>query len=134
MNSRSKILNWLILVCAVLIFLTAYYVGLVAIPLSMNTEVTLVIVTVILTGFILLGEFGRINEIDEISFSRHRKGTLISGILIVVTLVFVLLDIHPPGMSPEVPFLFVIPPLALVIVLAVLIEKLVLPMKLDQSK
>ena len=134
MNSRSRILNWLILVCAILIFLTAYYVGLVAIPLSMDTEVTLVIVTAILAGFTLLGVLGRIRGTDEISNYRPVTATSICAIAIMVTIAFILVDVHPPGMDPEVPFLFVIPPLALVIVLAVLIEEVVLWLKLDQSQ
>ncbi|MFX1368359.1 MAG: hypothetical protein ACFFAY_07165, partial [Promethearchaeota archaeon] len=60
---------------------------------------------------------------------RPRKLILISGILIVATIVFILLDIHPPGMSPEVPFIFVILPLAALFVLGVLTEALVLSMK-----
>ncbi|MGD9381840.1 MAG: hypothetical protein PVI03_05290 [Candidatus Thorarchaeota archaeon] len=61
--------------------------------------------------------------------SRPRKLILISGILIVVTIVFVLLDICPPGMTPEVPFIFVILPLAVLLVLGVLTEAIVLSMK-----
>jgi hypothetical protein len=41
-----------------------------------------------------------------------------------VTITLSLADVHPPGMDPEVPFLFVIPFLALVIVLAVLTEEI----------
>ncbi len=133
MNSGSR-LNWLILVCAILIFLTANYVGLVAIPLSMDTEVTLVIVTAILAGFTLLGALGRIRGTDEISNYRPVTATSICAIAIIVTIAFILVDVHPPGMDPEVPFLFVIPPLELVIVLAVLIEKVVFWLKLDQSQ
>jgi hypothetical protein len=45
----------MVLVCAILILLISYYLGLVVIPLSMDTVVTLEIVAAILAGFTLLG-------------------------------------------------------------------------------
>ena len=65
--------------------------------------------------------------------TRPRWLILISGILIVVTIVFVLLEIHPPGMSPEVPFLFVIAPLTALIILGVLIEGIALSGHADEK-
>jgi len=122
-NSRSS-LNWMVLVCAILILLISYYLGLVAIPLSMNTEVTLVIVTDVLAGFTLLGALERIRGTDEIPKYRPSRITSICAIAIIMTITLSLADVHPPGMDPEVPFLFVIPFLAFVIVLAVLIEEI----------
>lgn len=133
MNSRNG-LNWMILVCAILILLISYYLGLVAIPQSMDTEVTLVIVTAILAGFTLLGTFGRLRRTDEIFMHRPVRITSICAITILVIITFILVDVHPLGMDPEVPFLFVIPFLALVIVLAMLIEEVVLWMELDKSQ
>ena len=136
MGSRIR-LNSLILVCAIIIFLTAYHVGLVAIPLGTDTEISLVILIGILAGITLLGAFGRKRGMDEIV--TYKPGRIISSIFIcaiaiMVIIMLILAGIHPPGMDPEVPFLFVIPPLALLIVLAVLVEEVVLWLKLDQSK
>ena len=130
-------MNWLILVCAIMIFLTAYHVGDVAIPLGMDTEIFLEILIIILAGIILLGGFGRKRGMDEITaykFSRVDSAISIGAIAIIVIILLILAGVHPPGMDPEVPFLFVIPPLALVIVLAALIEEVVLWLKLDQSQ
>ncbi|KXH75624.1 MAG: hypothetical protein AM326_08845 [Candidatus Thorarchaeota archaeon SMTZ-45] len=136
MVSRGR-LNFLILVCSILILLTAYHIGLVAIPLGMDTEVSLVVAIGALAVITLLGAFGRKRGMDEIA--TYKPGTIISSIFIgaiaiMVIIMLLLAGIHPPGMDPEVPFLFVIPPLALVIVLAVLIEEVTLGLKLDQSK
>ena len=120
-----------------MIFLTAYHVGDVAIPLGMDTEIFLEILIIILAGIILLGGFGRKRGMDEITaykFSRVDSAISIGAIAIIVIILLILAGVHPPGMDPEVPFLFVIPPLALVIVLAALIEEVVLWLKLDQSQ
>jgi hypothetical protein len=136
MNARSK-LNSLIVVCAILIILTAYHVGLVAIPLGTDTEVSLVIAIGILAGISFLGALGRKRGMNEIV--THRPGSIISAIFIgaiaiMVIIILILAGIHPQGMDPEVPFLFVIPPLAILIVLAVAIEEVVLWLKLDQAQ
>ena len=133
MNSRSS-LNCANLICAIMILLISYYLGTVAIPQSMDTEISLVIVTAILVGFILLGAFGRLRGTDEIFKHRPVRITSICAITILVIITFILADVHPPGMDPEVPFLFVIPFLTFVIVLAVLVEEVVLWMELDKSQ
>lgn len=132
MNFRLG-LNGMVLVCAILILLISYHLGLVAIPLSMDTVVTLEIVTAILAGFTLLGALERIRGTNETAKYRPLRITSICAIAIVVIIALVLADVHPPGMDPEVPFLFVIPFLALVIVLEVLIEEIVLWLKLGQT-
>ena len=127
MGSRSR-LNSLILVCAILIFLTTYHVGLVAIPLSMDTEVSLAI---------LIGALGRKRGMDEIvTYSPGRIISTISigAIAIMVIITLILAGVHPPGMDPEVPFLFVIPYLSGLPIVAVVVEEVVLWLKLDKSQ
>ena len=135
MWSRSR-LNSLILVCAVMIFLIAYYIGLVAIPLGLETEVPLVIIIGVLAGIVLLGAFGRKRGMDEIVTYRSRRvisAFFIGAIVIIVIITLILAGVHPPGMDPEVPFLFVIPPLAWLLVVAVVVEESLLLLKLDKS-
>ena len=136
MWSRSR-LNSLILVCGVMIFLISfYYVGLVAIPLSLETEVPLVIIIGVLAGIILLGAFERKRGMDEIvTYSPRRVifAFFIGAISIIVIILLILAGIHPPGMDPAVPFLFVIPPLAWLFVVAVVVEEAILLLKLDKS-
>ncbi len=140
MWSRSR-LNSLILVCGVMIFLISfYYVGLVAIPLGLETEVPLVIIIGILAGINLLGAFGRKRGMDEIvTYSPRRviSAFFIGAISIIVIITLVLVGgvtgIHPPGMDPAVPFLFVIPPLAWLFVVVVVVEEALLLLKLDKS-
>ena len=68
------------------------------------------------------------------SLNRARMLILVSGTLIIITIVFVLLGIVPPGMDPEVPFLFVITPLILLIILGVAVEVItILTMKRESS-
>ena len=127
MGSRSR-LNSLILVCAILILLTTYHVGLVAIPLSMDTEVSLAI---------LIGALGRKRGMDEIvTYSPGRIISTISigAIAIMVIITLILAGVHPPGMDPEVPFLFVIPYLSGLPIVAVVVEEVVLWLKLDKSQ
>ncbi|MHA2603287.1 MAG: hypothetical protein AM324_014290 [Candidatus Thorarchaeota archaeon SMTZ1-83] len=136
MWSRSR-LNSLILVCGVMIFLISfYYVGLVAIPLGLETEVPLVIIIGVLAGIILLGAFERKRGMDEIvTYSPRRVifAFFIGAISIIVIILLILAGIHPPGMDPAVPFLFVIPPLAWLFVVAVVVEEAILLLKLDKS-
>ena len=136
MWSRSR-LNSLILVCAVMIFLISFnYVGLVAIPLGLETEVPLVIIIGILAGIILLGAFGRKRGMDEIVTYSPRgviSAFFIGAISIIVIITLVLAGVHPPGMDPAVPFLFVIPPFAWLFVVAVVVEEALLLLKLDKS-
>ncbi|MFX0107855.1 MAG: hypothetical protein ACFE7R_06210 [Candidatus Hodarchaeota archaeon] len=133
MSLRTRI-NSLILVCTVLIYLTTYYVGLVVIPLSLDTKEPLTILIGGLAGITLIGALGRRNEQSE--SVRHKPVVIIilCAIGIMVTIALTLVDFRPPGMDPEVPFLFAIPPLTLVIGLAVLIEELVLWLKIDQPQ
>jgi len=136
MGSRSR-LNSLILVCAILIFLTTYHVGLVAIPLSMDTEVSLAILIGVLAGIILIGALGRKRGMDEIvTYSPGRIISTISigAIAIMVIITLILAGVHPPGMDPEVPFLFVIPFLSGLPIVAVVVEEVVLWLKLDKSQ
>ncbi|MBN2230352.1 MAG: hypothetical protein JW779_12255 [Candidatus Thorarchaeota archaeon] len=135
MGERSRI-DFLILVCAILIILIANHLGLVAIPLELNTQLFLVISIGGLAGITLLGWWGRKRRMDEVNaykFGRVNSAISIGAIVILVVVLLTLVGIHPPGMDPEVPFLFVIPPFALLIVLAVLIEEVVQWLKLDQS-
>jgi len=136
MWSRSR-LNSLILVCGFMIFLISfYYVGLVAIPLGLETEVPLVIIIGVLAGIILLGAFERKRGMDEIvTYSPRRVifAFFIGAISIIVIILLILAGIHPPGMDPAVPFLFVIPPLAWLFVVAVVVEEAILLLKLDKS-
>ena len=136
MWSRSR-LNSLILVCGVMIFLISFnYVGLVAIPLGLETEVPLVIIIGILAGINLLGAFGRKRGMDEIVTYSPRgviSAFFIGAISIIVIITLVLVGVHPPGMDPAVPFLFVIPPLAWLFVVAVVVEEALLLLKLDKS-
>ena len=135
MWSRSR-LNSLILVCGVMIFLVAYYVGLVAIPLGLETEVPLIIIVGVLAGINLLGAFGRkrgMGEIVTYSPKRVISAFFIGAIAIIVIITLILAGVHPPGMDPEVPFLFVIPPLAWLFVVAVVVEEALLLLKLDKS-
>jgi len=136
MWSRRR-LNSLILVCGVMIFLISfYYVGLVAIPLGLETEVPLVIIIGVLAGIILLGAFERKRGMDEIvTYSPRRVifAFFIGAISIIVIILLILAGIHPPGMDPAVPFLFVIPPLAWLFVVAVVVEEAILLLKLDKS-
>ena len=135
MWSRSR-LNSLILVCGVMIFLIAYYVGLVAIPLGLETEVPLIIIVGVLAGINLLGAFGRkrgMGEIVTYSPKRVISAFFIGAIAIIVIITLILAGVHAPGMDPEVPFLFVIPPLAWLFVVAVVVEEALLLLKLDKS-
>jgi hypothetical protein len=135
-DSGSR-LNFLILVCAILIFLIAYHVGLVAIPLGMDTEIPLEILIGILAGIILLGGLGKKRGMDEITaykFRRVNSAISIGAIAIIVIIMLIYAGIHPPGMDPEVPFLFVIPPLAWLFVVAVVVEETILLLKLDKSQ
>nr|KXH74955.1 MAG: hypothetical protein AM324_15415 [Candidatus Thorarchaeota archaeon SMTZ1-83] len=120
-----------------MIFLISfYYVGLVAIPLGLETEVPLVIIIGVLAGIILLGAFERKRGMDEIvTYSPRRVifAFFIGAISIIVIILLILAGIHPPGMDPAVPFLFVIPPLAWLFVVAVVVEEAILLLKLDKS-
>ena len=136
MWSRSR-LNSLILVCGVMIFLISFnYVGLVAIPLGLETEVPFVIIIGILAGINLLGAFGRKRGMDEITANKFRRvnsAISMGAIAIIVIILLILAGIHPPGMDPAVPFLFVIPPLAWLFVVVVVVEETLLFLKLDKS-
>jgi hypothetical protein len=130
-------LNFIILVCAILNILIAYHIGLFVIPLGLDIVVILEVSIGVLAGIILLGWFGRKRGMDETTthkLSRINSAIFIGAIAIIVIILLILAGIHPPGMDPEVPFLFVIPPFALLIVLAVSTEELVSWLKLDQSQ
>ena len=136
MVSRAG-LNFLILLCASLSILIAYHIGLFVIPLGLDIVVFLEVSIGVLAGIILLGWLGRKRGMDETTahkFSRVNSAISIGAVAIIVIILFILAGIHPPGMSPEVPFLFVIPPLALLIILAVSVEELVSWLKFDQSQ
>ena len=134
--SRSG-LNSLILVCTTLIILITYHIGLVAIPQDMDTKGSLVILIGVLAGIILLGAFGRkrgINEIITYNPRRIISAIFIGAAAILVIIALTFAGVHPLGMDPEVPFLFIIPPFALLIIVPVGAEESVTWLKLDKSK
>lgn len=135
MGGRSG-LDFLILVCALLIFLIAYHIGLIDLPLGFDIAAFLMISVGILASTILLGCLGRRNRMAETTASRFgRINSMISigAIVVIGTIVLALVGVYPPGMDPEVPFLFVIPAFAMLIFYLVLFEEATLSIELAQS-
>lgn len=130
-------LDLIIFLCAILAWHISYYLGLVVIPFELDTELILVFSIAGLDGITLIGWLERKRRMDEVAahkFSRVNSAIFIGVIAIIIVVLLTLAGIHPPGMDPEVPFLFVIPFFAALIALAVSIEEVALWLKLDQPK
>lgn len=136
MGERSG-LDLIIFLCAILAWHLSYYLGFVVIPLELDTELILVLIIAGLACIALIGWLERKRRMDEVAadkFSRVNSSIFIGAITIIIVILLTLAGIHPPGMDPEVPFLFVIPFFAALIALAVSIEEIALWLKLDQPK
>ena len=119
-------LSWIILVFALLILLTSFFAGLVFIPSETGLESIPMWNVILLSICTLLCGFLRMKEIEEPPLYRRRSIVItVSSIAIMLAIILPRAGIYPPGMDPQVPYLFVIPPLALVIILAALIELVV---------
>jgi hypothetical protein len=74
-----------------------------------------------------------LDEIVTYKLKRIISAFFTGAIAIILIVILILAGVHLPGMDPEIPFLFVIPPLAYLFVVTVVVEEGLLLLKLDKS-
>ena len=119
MNSL-RALNWVISLCGIVIMFASAHVGRMLAFHPGEDQTPLMILIAALSIVALVGAFGRTREDSDMPrYERQTKMVVFSAI---VTLLLVLLGFLPFGMDTAVPFIFVIPVPALVMVLILPIE------------
>ncbi|TFG03669.1 hypothetical protein EU538_13105 [Candidatus Thorarchaeota archaeon] len=118
-----RALNWVISLCGIVIMFASAHVGRMLAFQPGEDQTPLMLLMAALSIVALVGAFGRTREESDMPrYERQTKMVVFSAAVTLLLILLVLLGFLPFGMDPAVPFLFVIPVPALVMVLILPIE------------